>query len=176
MLALVGKWPKSFFGVTVVLSFAFLLSSIIMSDLQENGCSQLPDWMSLDDLIMEKIFEQLPLRDRFNASLVCNGSSRNNKKVVELIEQFDFVYCIRCAVDGPCALNCRKFGKTLRSMIVFLEQQKESMLQKALASIRCNHSIMIKPQGACNKSAIACETFLFDHLNSLPNCINFSCC
>ena len=29
------------------------------------------DWQSLDDLIMETIFELLPVGDRFNASLVC---------------------------------------------------------------------------------------------------------
>lgn len=58
--------------------------SIIMCDSQEVR----PDWLSLDDLIMEKIFEQLPLRDRFNASLVCTETSTCNKKVVELIEHF----------------------------------------------------------------------------------------
>lgn len=47
-----------------------------MSDLQEKVCSQQPDWLSLDDLIMEKIFEQLPFRDRFNASLVCSTAFR----------------------------------------------------------------------------------------------------
>lgn len=33
--------------------------------------SKQPDWLLLDDLIMEKIFQQLSIRDRFNASLVC---------------------------------------------------------------------------------------------------------
>lgn len=34
--------------------------------------SQLPtDWLVLDDLVMENIFELLSHRDRFNASLVC---------------------------------------------------------------------------------------------------------
>lgn len=46
-----------------------------MSDLLEKVCLQQPDWLFLDDLIMEKIFQQLPLRDRFNASLVCKKSS-----------------------------------------------------------------------------------------------------
>lgn len=43
-----------------------------MCDLKEQDGSQQPNWLCLDDLIMEKIFEQLPFRDRFNASLVRN--------------------------------------------------------------------------------------------------------
>lgn len=45
-----------------------------MIDSKEIGGSRLPDWLSLDDLIMETIFERLALRDRFNASLVYNRS------------------------------------------------------------------------------------------------------
>lgn len=54
-----------------------------MSDLQDDGCSQQPDWLSLDDLIMEKVFEYLPLRGRFNASLVCSSAVIISEGVVE---------------------------------------------------------------------------------------------
>lgn len=42
-----------------------------MCDPKQMDSSQ-PDWLLLDDLVMEKIFELLPVRDRFSASLVCN--------------------------------------------------------------------------------------------------------
>lgn len=37
----------------------------------DDSSSLLPDWLELDDLTMEKIFEEMSFHDRFNASLVC---------------------------------------------------------------------------------------------------------
>lgn len=55
--------------------------------------SKEPDWTSFDDLIMEKIFEQLSIRDRFSASLVAKRWSHcfelpNIWRNVDITEQW----------------------------------------------------------------------------------------
>lgn len=60
---------KIFGDVTFDFSFVHLLSLFRFQSIRS---SQQPVWLSLNDLIMEKIFQQLLLHGRFNASLVCN--------------------------------------------------------------------------------------------------------
>lgn len=72
-----------------------LILIVNMCDLQERSCLYQPNWLALDDLIMEKIFEQLPLSDRFSASLVYNPmflhfiafTGLNLKKIIFYLHQ-----------------------------------------------------------------------------------------
>lgn len=63
-----------------------------------------PDWSSFDDLIMEKIFELLSIRDRFSASLVSTWKWSENGHLIDIIRQtIDFIWFhdnCRYASDG----------------------------------------------------------------------------
>lgn len=58
--------------------------------IKQNELAQ-PDWLILDDLIMEKIFEILSVGDRFNASLVCEKNITLILKILSKIV-YDSLY------------------------------------------------------------------------------------
>lgn len=83
--------------------------------------SSQPNWLLLDDLIMETIFEQLSIRDRFNASLVCVlASPIRARKTFHILRHQNHTNPLnlhRFVADGRCVLNCRKYGEISILMI-----------------------------------------------------------
>lgn len=102
------------------------------------------DWQALDDLIMEKIFEALPKRDRFNASLVCRrwSSCFELPKVWRTIH-IDGLWLTKCIViddanDEQCnrvldydrVTNClHKIGQHIRNIYIRQRQHFVSLYQ-----------------------------------------------
>ncbi|XP_055317479.1 F-box only protein 39 [Sitodiplosis mosellana] len=105
---------------------------------------QAVDWQSLDDLIMETIFEFLPIRDRFNASLVCRrwASCFDLPKVWRKViidghwltktvcNDEDKVRCSDRVLDYERALNClQRIGPHIRSVNICQLQDFVSLYQ-----------------------------------------------